>query len=373
MTRNADIAKMLGRSEKDNAGNQSLVTPGRNLIINGAMQVAQRGTSSTGVTSGGYETVDRFRVAYNGTPDELEVTHEQSTDAPTGFSNSFKLTVTTAETTLAADERIRLQQRIEGQNLQHLKYGTSDAEYLTLSFYVKSNVTGTYGIHFENRDSSRSICSSYTISAANTWEKKTVSIAGDTTGSFDNDNARSLDVCWVLAAGTDYTSGTFATSWESDTNANQAPSGQADITDTISNYFQITGVQLEVGETATPFEHKPYVQDMTECLRYFNRYRKTNSYGEFVTLRTYSATQGTGLHQFPTPMRAAPTLTIDKTVNNTYFAYNLNAISITGTDGNFTSCGFHATSASNSFVTGGGAVIQSNAVQDISFNLDAEL
>ena len=261
------LIKINNRSSEDNA-----IHGRRNLVINGAMQVAQRGTSSTGISTGGYYTVDRYRLAYNGTPDELEFTQEQSTDAPEGFSNSLKLTVTTAETTLAADERIRLQQRIEGQNLQHLKYGTSDAEYLTLSFYVKSNVTGTYGIHFDNRDSSRSANASYTINAANTWEKKTVSIAGDTTGSFDNNNGQSLNVCWVLAAGTDYTSGTLATSWESNTNANNAPSGQADLIDTVSNSWQITGVQLEADTSASDFEFIPKDINLQRCMRYYQIY-----------------------------------------------------------------------------------------------------
>ena len=300
MSKAAELAALIG---------SQTALSNRNLIINGAMQVAQRGTSSTGVTGGSYQTVDRFRTGYNGTPDQLELTHEQSTDAPTGFSNSLKLTVTTAETTLDANERIRLSQRIEGQNLQHLKYGTSDAEYLTLSFYVKSNVTGTYGVHFENRDSSRSVCSSYTISAANTWEKKTVSIAGDTTGSFDNDNERSLDVHWVLAAGTNYTSGTFATSWESDTNANNAPSGQADITNTVSNYFQITGVQLEVGETATPFEHRSYGDELARCQRYYQQYLNPPLRG---TMSAGSASSRTGMI-LPVPMRATPSVTFTQT------------------------------------------------------------
>ena len=292
MSKAAELAALIG--------SQSSLS-NRNLIINGAMQVAQRGTSSTGVTGGGYETVDRFRTAYNGTPDQLELTHEQSTDAPTGFANSLKLTVTTAETTLAADERVRLQQRIEGQNLQQLKYGASGAEYLTLSFYVKSNVTGTYGVHFENQDSSRSVCASYTISASGVWEKKTISIAGDTTGSFDNDANRSLDVCWVLAAGTDYTSGTLATSWESNTNANNAPSGQADITGTISNYWQITGVQLEVGEQATPFEHRPYGDELARCQRYYTKVYTSN--------RAQVDSGELGAHfTFKTTMRASPTM-----------------------------------------------------------------
>jgi hypothetical protein len=293
------LIKLNNRSSEDNA-----IHGRRNLIINGAMQVAQRGTSVTGVNTGGYYTVDRFRLANNGSPDELEFTHEQSTDAPTGFSKSLKLTVTTAETTLAADERVRLQQRIEGQNLQHLKYGTSDAEYLTLSFYVKSNVTGTYGIHLDNTDSGRNVCATYTISAANTWEKKTISIAGDTTGSFNNDNTRSLDVCWVLAAGTDYTSGTLATSWEGNTDANHAPSGQANITDTVSNSWQIAGVQLEVGDIATPFEHRPYGEELSLCQRYYQVGRSKVS-----TYRTYAGNwEESWPIIFSTTMRDTPTM-----------------------------------------------------------------
>ena len=294
------LIKLNNRSSEDSA-----IHGKRNLIINGAMQVAQRGTSSTGITGGGYYTVDRFRTAYNSSPDELQFTQEQSTDAPTGFANSLKLTVTTAETTLAVAERVRLQQRIEGQNLQHLKYGTSNAEYLTLSFYVKSNVTGTYGIHFNNEDSSRSVCASYTISASGTWEKKTISIAGDTTGSFGNDVNRSLDVCWVLAAGTDYTSGTLATSWETQTNANTAPSGQVDITDTVSNYWQITGVQLEVGDKATPFEHRLYGEELSLCQRY---------YWQNEDVFVYGKSREADRHRdctisLPVQMRATPTVT----------------------------------------------------------------
>ena len=273
------LIKLNNRSSEDNA-----IRGRRNLIINGAMQVAQRGTSSTAVTAGGYYTVDRYRLSYNDGLDELQFTQEQSTDAPTGFSNSLKLTVTTAETTLAAAERVRLQQRIEGQNLQHLKYGTSDAEYLTLSFYVKSNVTGTYGIHLDNDDSARGVCATYTINVANTWEKKTVSIAGDTTGSFNNDNDRALDISWVLVAGTDYTSGTLATSWESNTNANNAPSGQVNLVDTVSNSWQITGVQLEVGDTATPFEHHNYGDELAKCQRYYQRiwFRANNIFTDYT-------------------------------------------------------------------------------------------
>lgn len=374
MTRNADIAKILGRSEKDNAGNQSLVKPGRNLVINGAMQVAQRGTSSTSQTTGGYKTVDRFyhQIHNFGTWDIT-----QDTDVPTGqgFTKSAKWVCTTADASPATNDHVVFYQLIEAQNLQRLKYGTSNANSLTASFWVKSNKTGIYTIELYKPDQTvQQISKTISITSADTWEYKTVTFPGNTLSGIDNNNGIGLYFIIWMGTGPDYNSGTFSNgSWANDVTANRVSSSNVNLGDSTSNYINFTGVQFEEGNTATPFEHKPYVQDMTECLRYFNRYRKTNSYGEFVTIRTYSATQGTGLHQFPTPMRAAPTLSIDKTVNGTYFAYNLNAISITGTDGNFTSCGFHATSASNSFVTGGGAVIQSNAVQDISFNLNAEL
>ena len=278
----------------------------RNLIINGAMQVAQYNVSKTAVTGGGYHTVDRFISVYGGTPDQLLATYEQSTDAPAGFSNSFKFTVTTAETTLDTNERLRFSQRIEGQNLQHLRYGTSNPEYLTLSFYVKSNVTGTYGLNLDNRSSSRNISASYTINAADTWEKKTVSFVGDTSGSLDNDNTRALDVNWYVAAGTDFTSGTFNTSWQ-DRNpsnlANTCPSGQVNLIDTVNNYFAITGVQLEVGDTATPFEHRSYADELQRCQRYY--YQSNDGY-HILTKNGYYESQS---FYFPTTMRANATIT----------------------------------------------------------------
>ena len=376
MTRNRDIATILGRSEKDNAGNQSLVTPGRNLIINGAMSISQRtdGQDATGKTTGGFHQCDRWYNQISGAG--TFTISKDSADHPDLFSESIKYECTTANASLGSAAELILYQKIEGQNLQNLGFGTSSAKDVTLSFYVKSNLTGTLTAELYNIDpaTNRQCSKTYTIDAADTWEYKTITYPGDTAQPFTYDNTVGLYMLLWLGAGSTRTSGTLNSSGFADqVLANRVSSSNLNLASSTSNYIAFTGVQLEAGSNATPFEHKPYVQDMTECLRYFNRYRKTNSYGEFVTLRTYSATQGTGLHQFPTPMRAAPTLTIDKAVNGTYFAYNLNAISITGTDGNFTGCGFHATSASNSFVTGGGAVIQSNAVQDISFNLSAEL
>ena len=276
-----------------------------NLIINGNMAVSQRGASSTGVSAGGYETVDRFRTAYNGTPDQLRVTHAQVADAPAGFTNSFKLTVTTEEDALASDERVRFQQRIEAFNLQQLAFGTSSASAITLSFYVKSSIAGTYGVDLKNSDASRSAAQSYTISSADTWEKKTLTFAGDTAGAFNNDNGEGLVVSWVLAAGTDYTSGTLATAFASTTNANLAPSGQENLIGTDNATWQLTGVQLQAGTIANPvFQHELYAETLQKCQRYYNRLG-------FMKHQFYSSSAGTTNPDlvdsitFP-PMRDAP-------------------------------------------------------------------
>jgi len=275
----------------------------RNLIINGNMAVAQRGTSVTGVSDSGYETVDRFRGSYNGAPDQLRVTHAQVADAPDGLTNSFKLTVTTPETTLASDERVRFQQRIEAYNLQHLAFGTSSASAITLSFYVKSSITGTFGVDLKNEDAGRSAAQSYTISSANTWEKKTLTFAGDQTSGFNNDNGVGLTVSWVLAAGTDYTSGTLATAFASTTSANLAPSNQVNLIGTDNATWQLTGVQLEAG-VATPFEHESYAETLRKCQRFYNRLG-------FMKHQFYSSSIGSSNPDlmdsitFP-PMRDAP-------------------------------------------------------------------
>jgi hypothetical protein len=170
----------------------------RNLIINGAMQVAQRGTSST--ASGGH-SVDRYRVDFLNF-DQLGVTQSQSTTVPTGegFSNSLKVAVTTQETTLDANELFIIRQTIEAQNLQRLAYGTSSAKSLTLSFWVRSSLAGKYSVMLYSEDGNRSNTTSFTISSADTWEFVTITIDGDTAGTINNDNGKGLQVTWVLAA-----------------------------------------------------------------------------------------------------------------------------------------------------------------------------
>jgi hypothetical protein len=273
----------------------------RNVVVNGAMQVAQRATSVTSNTAGGYLTADRFNflVSSFGT-----WTQDIQNDAPTGsgFRKSLRMLCTTADASPAAGDNGAIQQRFEGQNLQQFAKGTSSAKQFTLSFWVKSNVTGTYIAELDDQDNSRSVSASYSISASATWEKKTITFPADTTGAFDNDSAHSLSANFWLGAGTTFTSGTLATSWASRTNANRAV-GQVNVAAATNNYWQITGVQLEVGAVATPFEFEDYGTTLAKCQRYYWR-GGNGSPGIFNGSNTarYSVT-------FPTSMRAAPTAT----------------------------------------------------------------
>ena len=239
----------------------------RNIIINGDMSIAQRTTSTASITSTGYHTLDRFQTLITslGT-----WTQSQSTDVPTGqgFATSLKMDCTTADASPAASDELIIRQRFEGQNLQYLKKGTSSAESLTLSFWVRSNKTGTYIAELFDADNTRHINKSYTISSADTWEKKTITFDGDTTGALGNDNAVSLIVGFWLGAGSNYTSGSLQTSWGSNTAANRAV-GQVNLADSTSNEWYITGVQLEAGTSASDFEFLPFDANIRRCQRYY--------------------------------------------------------------------------------------------------------
>ena len=250
------------------------------LIINGDMAVAQRATSVTSVSNGdgGYQTCDRMRFNESGSMNAaLTITQESLTSGNAylnGFANAFKVDCTTAESSPDASLWVRLNMRLEGQDLQVFKKGTSNAEKYTLAFWVKATKTGTSTIELYDNDNNRSIGGSYTISSSDTWEHKVVNFAADTTGAFGDDNAESLRISWSLSAGTNYTSGTLPTAWESSTVANTAV-GQVNHLDNTSNNFHITGVQLEVGEfsstTLPPFEHESFGDNLQRCLRYYYR------------------------------------------------------------------------------------------------------
>ena len=231
------------------------------------MSIAQRSTSVASITSNGYYTVDRFKNSINsfGT-----WTQSQSTDVPTGqgFATSLKLDCTTADASPSASGTLSIEQLIEGQNLQYLKKGTANAVSLTTSFWVKSNKTGTYIAELYDGDNTRQISAAYTVNVSDTWEKKTITFEGDTTGALDNDNAQSLNLQFWLGAGTTYTSGTLNTTWGASVNANRGV-GQVNIADSTSNDWYITGVQLEAGTTASDFEFLPVDVNLARCQRYF--------------------------------------------------------------------------------------------------------
>ena len=278
----------------------------KNLIINGDMSQAQRSTSETGITGAGYATLDRFRLG-GSVPGTW--TWSQSTTVPTGqgFAKSMKIDCTTAEGSLGASDTMYFQHKIEGQNLQYLKKGTSSAESLTLSFWVRSAKTGTYIAMLFDNDNNRHISKSYTISSADTWEKKTITYDGDTTGAFDNDNASSLEVWLWLAAGSNNSSGTLATSWASATDANKAV-GQVNLADSTSNDFYITGIQLEAGTSASDFEFLPVDVNSMRCFRYYYMFAdRVNSDQRTIGLGVvHYANQLTFDISYPTPMRANP-------------------------------------------------------------------
>ena len=285
----------------------------RNLIINGAMQVAQRGTSTASISSGNTFVLDRFRLQLvNGGT----WTMSQSTTVPSGqgFSNSLKLDCTTADTSLGGDDLLQIQTLLEGQNLQHLAYGTSNAKTLTVSFWIRSNKTGTYTVELMHQTSSSTYpftSKTFTISSADTWEKKTLSFAGDTSADIINSNAVGYYLNIWLGAGSLRTSGTLSNGTWNLTKANRVSSSNVNLADSTSNELYLTGVQLEVGDSASDFEHRSFGDEYQRCLRYY--YRTPAPNGGLAANEPFpcvgnmdGSTTGAYMLQFPIPMRAAP-------------------------------------------------------------------
>ena len=281
----------------------------RNLIINGAMQVAQRGDSSS-VSTTTYGGPDRWRFAYEGSSSVWTLDH--STTSPEGFSNSYKLLCTTADGSQAASSQVAISQRIEAQNLQQLSYGASEAKSLTLSFWVRSNQTGTYAVHLYSQDGGRIIGSTYAISVADTWEYKTITFAGDTGGTINNDNGIGLEVKFFVSAGSTYRA-TDNTSWGAFADGKIGYGQTVDLADTLNNEWYLTGVQLEVGTVATPFEHISYGEQLALCQRYYFRTLPTPS-GEVnmigAGMQYDAGTDKRCVLEFPVRMRAKPTVNV---------------------------------------------------------------
>jgi hypothetical protein len=300
--------------------------PFRNLIINGDMSIFQRATATTTVTSGQYSTADRYKFyentdgAYTTELENLSVADQ----ATTGQRTALELNVTTADGTIGASQFAAIYHSIEAQNLQHLLYGTSAAKDLTLSFWVKSNKTGTYSIFISKEDSTNyTIPIEYTISSADTWEKKVINIsptAGSTSlitganGAIANDNGAGMIVSFNLAWGSNYhgSNNTWATA-----GAAYSTSNQVNWMDSTDNNFFLTGVQLEVGETATDFEHLPFDVNLLRCQRYYFQPAYGELGGERVIFGlTYGGDGSDNVmytYSFPVDMRDTPALVIGTT------------------------------------------------------------
>ncbi len=323
MSKAAELAKMGEVLTNNQIGGR------RNLIINGAMNIAQRGTSSTGLGADGftYNTVDRFKnVMAGSSAGRYTQTQTAVTDLP-GFANCLKFDCTTADTSIAADEILQFGQYFEGQDVQQLKKGTSDAETVTASFYVKGNASATYTCELVDADNTR--YNAQTFSVTTSWNRVVLTFNADTSGTLDDDNANSLQLNIFLHAGSTYTGGTFSSNTWHTTNNQRANSSQTSFYDSTDRTFFITGVQLEVGSTATPFEHRSFGEEQALCMRYYQKIadgdEPTSSLVSdpaaqtIANMAAYSSTAIFGVLDLAVRMRAEPT--IDLTSGTDYYTF----------------------------------------------------
>ena len=293
MSKAAELAALIGSQS-------SLAN--RNMIINGNMEVAQRSTS-VAVTASDYHTCDRWGISLS-SAGRFTMSQESITDLE-GFGKALKLDCTTADTSIASSEILLLYQKFEGQFVQKMQKGFSSAKPVTVSFYVKGNASATYVAELLDQDnSSRHI--NKTFSVTTSWSRVSLTFPGDTTGKLDSDNASSLRLNIWLHGGSDYTGGTLQTSWGSIVGANRA-AGISSFFDSTDREFFITGVQMELGEVATPFEHETFTENLIRCRRYFQQYDATNAYTRFALGVAYDGSSIAAPLNLPVQMRAAPT------------------------------------------------------------------
>ena len=314
MTKAAELAKMGEVLTNSQIGGR------RNIVINGAMQVAQRATSVTGLgAADAYHTVDRFMLSAGNTAGRL--TASQTADGPSGFANCLKLDCTTADTSIAADERLIVRQSFEGQDVQQIKKGTSDAEKVTVSFYVKGNATATYTCELVDEDNNRYVAQEFSVTTS--WTKIVKTFVADTTGAFNNDNAHSMSLNIWLHAGSTFTGGTFASNTVHTTANQRVGDNQTSFFDSTDRTFFITGVQMEVGSQATPFEHRSFGEELALCQRYFNKtfpQGTTPAAGHdtfiYHHLEDYTAGYAHLSHSYPVEMRTTPSTVMYTTTDS---------------------------------------------------------
>ena len=299
-------------------GTENVGEGNSNVIINGGMQVSQRATSTT---STGYQTLDRFQFLANNT-DQFAFTVAQSTTVPDGFANSLKVACTTAEPSLAADELVGVLYIIEGQDIQNFAYGTSASEIVTLSFYVRSNITGVFTIEFRlNGSGTSTITKQYTISSADTWERKIITLPTNTVTAITNDNSNGMEISFCLSAGSNFTTGSLGTTWATTATASRYSGQVGNIMSSNSNEWLLTGVQLEVGEQASDFQFESFGETLSKCQRYFFKINGTGS--EYATMgagQMYQTTSFLGYLKAPVPMRSRPSFSLSDSFSNANFA-----------------------------------------------------
>ena len=320
MSKASELANLIGNI---NAGGGGV---NRNVIINGTMNCSQRAVSSTDIGgSSGYFTCDRWKITAANTAGRLTMTQDSS--APEGFANSIKLDCTTADTSIAAGELLILEQRIEGQNLQTFKKGTSSALPMTISFYVKGNASATYAVQLLDKDNDRTFAKTFSVTTD--WSRVSLTFAGDTTGAFTDDNGESLRLNIWLHAGSTYSGGTQTTGWVAESgNLDNLAVGITSFFDSTDRTFFITGVQLEVGQNATEFEHEPFERTLLKCQRYYQRWQANTNYDGVCTGAMYSDTFWLGDYRLSPEMRAEPTFSANGTFKVNASGGDMNASSL---------------------------------------------
>ena len=306
MTKAAELAKMGEVLTNSQIGGR------RNMVINGAMQVAQRGTSETGMgAADGYFTVDRFAMAFSGTAGRLTMTQEDITDL-SGFPHALKLACTTADTSIAAGEFALLQHKFEGQDVQQLKKNTSDAEQFTISFYVKGNANATYTLEVKDNTNGRNNSQNFNVTTS--WNRVSLTFAADTAGSslINNDNSLEFFFQIWLHAGSTYNGGTFASNtWIDQVQNKRSDSSSTSFFDSTDRTFFITGVQMEVGSQATPFEHRSFGEELRLCQRYYQEFGEpTGTYYTLFPSNRWSTNTNFITIFTHENMRAAPSLSM---------------------------------------------------------------
>lgn len=350
---------------------QEVQTVGKNLIINGAMAVNQRNSTGQPVGNYGYG-VDRWRAFNNGTA-RFDVSQESVTDLE-GFSYCYKLAVTTAQSSYGSDISVPIEQSMEGYTTAHLSFGTSNARAVTISFYVKSSVTGDFSCAmFNGSPITRSIVQNWTVNTADTWEYKTITFAGDTTGTWRTDN---LIGAYVTLAGIGGSAGTArasaANTWEAGYKNHLSTSDN--IFATNSATLRFTGIQIEVGSTATDFEHRSFGDELARCDRYYQSYDLSGSYAGLAMAQCHNGTQSSVAMTFRTPMRASPSMSINKLVVTDRINYDSDISSVAVQGSSSGGVSFRTTHASN----GGSAhdaqhITSKNGTTDAYARFDAEL